>query len=183
MSDEGNGKDIRRRVEKAGQIFDRYGGDIRAIIDFNVKDKAGADDIFQDLFVSLVRNPIPPKVEDIRAYLFRAVANDVVDRFRRTKNHQEVARRYAERHKNRAVQKDPHNIVAQAEETARALRLIKDQLAGREARAIVQRHGCSLNTSDTAVQLNVDKRSVSRYLAEGMRKMRCLALGNGGIAK
>ncbi len=81
VSSGGNGEDTRRRVEKAGEIFDRYGGNIRAMTSLSVKDKARADDIFQDIFVSVVKNPIPPKVEDIRAYLCRAVANDVVDRY------------------------------------------------------------------------------------------------------
>lgn len=179
----GNGEDIRTRVERAGEVFDRYGSEIRAMIDFSIKDKAIADDMFQDLFLSMVKNPIPPKIEDVRAYLYRAIANDVVDRFRRTGNHREATQIYAERRKHRAVQKDPQNIVAQAEETARMLKLVKKHLARREATAIVQRCGLGLSTSETACQLNVDKRSVSRYLADAMRKMRSLVLENGGEAK
>jgi RNA polymerase sigma factor (sigma-70 family) len=178
----GNGENIRRRVERAGEVFDRYGNEIRAMIDFSVKDKARADDIFQDLFVSVVKNPIPPKVENVQAYLYRAIANDVVDRFRRTQNHQEAVQIYTERRKQRAVQKDPQKVVAQAEEAAGMVRLIGNHLARREATALVQRCGFGLSTSDTACQLNIDKRSVSRYLAEAMKKMRNLASGNGGDA-
>ena len=183
ISSGGNGEDIRKRVERAGDVFDRYGNEIRAMIDFSVKDKARADDIFQDLFVSVVKNPIPPKVEDIRAYLYRAIANDVVDRFRRTRNGREAIQMYTEHRKHRVVQKDPRNIVVQAEETARMFRLMENHLAKRETRAIVQRYGLGLSTSDMAAQFNIDKRSVSRYLAEAMRKMRSLASGNGGDAK
>ena len=187
MSDEdngassgGNGEDIRTRVKRAGEIFDRYGSEVRAMIDFSVKDETRGDDIFQDLFVSVVTNPIPPNVEDVRAYLYKAIANDIVDRFRRIRIGREAVQIHTEHHKHRTVQKDPHHVVARAEETTKMLRLVENSLAPRETRAFVQRYGFGFSTSDTAGQLNINKRSVSRYLAEAMKKMRSLALGNGG---
>ena len=182
MSDEDNGEDIRTRVNRAGEVFDRYGSEIRAMIDLSVKDETKGDDIFQDLFVSVVNNPIPPKVKDVRAYLYKAITNDIVDRFRRTKYHREAVQIHTERHKHRRVQKDPHHVAAQAEETTKILRLVGNILAPREARALVQRFGFGFSTSDTAGQLSINKRTVSRYLAEAMKKIRGLALGNGGDA-
>ena len=178
----GNGENIRARVKRAGEVFDRYGSDIRAMIDYSVKDESRGDDVFQDLFVSVVKNPIPPRVKDVRAYLYRAITNDIVDRFRRTKYHREAVQIHTERHKHRMVQKDPQHIIAQAEETAKKLRLVENNLAPREAQALVQRYGFGFSTSDTAGLLNINKRTVSRYLAEAMKKMRSLALGNGGDA-
>ncbi len=78
MFDSKNGDDTHRRVEKAMEVFDKHGDEIRAMIEFNVKDEFKAEDIFQDLFVSVVGKPIPPGVENVRAYLYRAVTNDVV---------------------------------------------------------------------------------------------------------
>ena len=103
VSGGGNGEDIHRRVERAGEIFDHYGHEIRAMIDFSIKDKARGDDIFQDLFVSVVKNPIPSGIENVRGYLYRAIANDIIDRLRRTMNHQEAVQMYAERRKHRGT--------------------------------------------------------------------------------
>ncbi|MEA3224945.1 MAG: RNA polymerase sigma factor [Planctomycetota bacterium] len=183
ISSGGNGEDIPARVDEAREVFGRYGAEIRAMIDFHVKDRSSADDVFQDLFVSVVKNPIPPEIKDVRAYLFRAITNDVVDRFRQKRNRLEKIQIYGECRKHYAVQKDPQNIAIQAEETARILRLIDTRLPRREARAVIQRYELGLGASDTTTRLRVDKRSVSRYLTEAIRKMRILVSQDGGDAK
>src|SRR4030043_2237982 len=76
---ETNRTEIRKRVGLAAEVFDRYGDKIRAIIHFNVKDKSREDDIFQEFFMSIIRKPIPSNIQDITAYLHKAVANDVID--------------------------------------------------------------------------------------------------------
>ena len=180
VSSGGNGEEIRKRVGHAAEVFDRYGDEIRAIIDFSVQDGSKVDDIFQDFFVSVVEKPIPPDIEDIRAYLYRAVTNDVVDVFRLAKIHRDSVQRYVECRECRMVQKDPQNIAIQAEETERMLQLIENQLAKREAKAVIQRYSRGLSTADTAEEMRVDKRSVARYLTAAIRKMRGFVSGNGG---
>ncbi len=183
VSSGGNRAEIRKRVGQAAEVFDRYGDEIRAIIDFSVQDSSKVDDIFQNFFVSVVDKPIPPDIEDIRAYLYRAVTNDVVDVFRLAKIRRDSVQRYAECHKYRMVQKDPQNIVIQAEETERMLQLIESQLAKREAKAVIQRYSRGLSTADTAEEMRVEKRSVARYLTAAIRKMRGFVSGNGGDIK
>ena len=179
VSSGGNGAEIRKRVGQAAKVFDRYGDEIRAIIDFNVQDDSNADDIFQDFFVSVVNKPIPPNIEDMRAYLYRAVTNDVVDTCRQAKNRRDSIQRYAECRKCRLVQENPQNIAIRVEETERIFQLTESRLAGREAKAVIQRYGRDLSTADTAEQMCVDKRSVARYLTEAIRKMRGFVSGNG----
>ena len=96
MSDGNNGENTRGRVEQAEQVFDRYGDEIRAMIEFSVKDKSSAEDIYHDFFVSIVKKPVPKGIENVRAYLYRAVSNDVVDRFRKARNRREGIKEYAE---------------------------------------------------------------------------------------
>jgi RNA polymerase sigma-70 factor (ECF subfamily) len=170
---------VRQRVGLAAEVFDRYGDEIRAIIHFNVKDKSTTDDIFQEFFVSIVRRPIPTDINDIRAYLYRVVTNDVIDTSRHTKNCQGHIERYVERRQYRVVQEDPQDIVIQAEEAERMFRLIESRLPEREAEVVVQRLGNGLSTTDTAERMQLDKKSVSRYLSMAMKKMRRLIPGNG----
>ena len=165
-------QDIPARVEKAWEVFDRYGAEIRAMIEFHLKDKSIADDVFQDFFVSIVKRPIPPEIKDLRAYIFRAISNNVVDRFRQERNHLEKTRIYTESRKHRAVQKDPQDVAIQAEEAARLFWVIDNRLPRYQARAVIDRYG--LGTCHTATQSSVARRSVSRYVTEAIRKMRIL---------
>jgi len=164
--------EIRKRVGLAAEVFDRYGDEIRAVIHFNVKDKAKADDIFQDFFVSIVRKPIPTGVQDIRGYLYRAVTNDVIDVSRQIKNHQGHIQKYAVCRKHSEIPKDPQKTAIQVEGTKKMFRLIESRLPKREAEVVVQRYGHGLSIKDTAEKMNVNTRIVSRYLTVALKKMR-----------
>ena len=169
---ETNTTEIRKRVGLAAEVFDRYGDEIRAVIHFNVKDKSRADDIFQDFFVSIVRKPIPSGIRDIRAYLYKAVTNDVIDVSRQIKNHQDHIQKYAECHKYRAISEDPQKTAIQTEGTKNMFQLIESRLPKREAEVVVQRYGHGLSIRDTAEKMNVNKKIVSRYLSLALKKMR-----------
>lgn len=164
--------EIRKRVGLAAEVFDRYGDEIRAIIHFNVKDKSKADDIFQEFFVSIVRKPIPSGIQDIRAYLYRAVTNDVIDVSRQIKCHQDHIQKYAECRKHFVIPEDPQDTALQTENTNKMFYLIENRLQKREAEVVVQRYGQGLSTTDTAEKMNVNKRIVSRYLSVALKKMR-----------
>lgn len=169
---ETNRTEIRKRVGLAAEVFDRYGDEIRAIIHFNVKDKSKADDIFQEFFVSIVRKPIPSGIRDIRAYLYRAVTNDVIDVSRQIKCHQDHIQKYAECRKHFVIPEDPQDTALQTENTNKMFYLIENRLQKREAEVVVQRYGQGLSTTDTAEKMNVNKRIVSRYLSVALKKMR-----------
>jgi len=169
---EKNRTEIRKRVGLAAKVFDTYGDDIRAIIHFNIKDKSKADDIFQNFFVSIVCKPIPPDIEDIKAYLYRAVTNDVIDVSRQKKCHQDHIKRYSECRKHSLTTEDPQNTAIQMESTKKMFQLIETRLPKREAEAVLQRYGRGFSTTDTAKKMHVDKRIVSRYLSLALRKMR-----------
>lgn len=169
---ETNRTEIRKRVGLAAEVFDRYGDEIRAIIHFNVKDKSKADDIFQEFFVSIVRKPIPSDIQNIRAYLYRAVTNDVIDVSRQRKCHQDHIQKYAEYRKHFVIPEDPQNTAIQMENTKKMFYLIENRLPKREAEVVVQRYGQGLSTTDTAEKMNVNKGIVSRYLSVAIKKMR-----------
>ena len=170
--------EIRKRVGFAAKIFERYGDEIRALIHFNLKDKSKADDIFQQLFVSIVHKPIPSDVQDIQAYLYRAVTNDVVDLSRQRKIRRDHLQKYAFCHKHDSRQEDPQKIAIQVESTRNMFHLIESRLPEREAQAVLQRFGHGFSLKDTAKKMHVDKRVVSRYLSLALKKMRQLVPKN-----
>jgi RNA polymerase sigma factor (sigma-70 family) len=175
------GKDTRRRVKKAKEVFDKYGNEIRAVIELNVKDQHTIEDIFQDFFVSVVENPIPQDVEDVRGYIYKAIVNDAIDRRRRARIRREGDRKYAESIRDNAVQKQPQNAAIMAEEVERVFQLIESRLPPRHVRAIMQFYGFGRTISGTSAKLKIEERSVSRYLSEAIRKIRNLVLQSEGV--
>lgn len=179
IPDGGNRTEVHKRVGLAADVFGKYGNEILAVIQFNVDDQSKANDIFQDFFVSLVRKPIPPHIEDVRGYLYKAVTNDVIDVSRRTRNHRDNAQKYAHTRKHCIVQEDPRDVAIQAEEAERMLRLIENRLPGREATVLLQRRGHGFSTADTAERMRLTKRTVSRYLSVAIKKIRQFVPKNG----
>lgn len=167
-----NKSEIRKRVGFAADVYEKFGDEIRAFIHFNVKDKSKADDIFQEFFISIVRKPIPSRLQDIQAYLYRAVTNDVIDLSRQIKNDRNHIQNYAECYKNQLNQEDPQKIAIQVESTKKMFQLIESRLPKREAEAVLQRFGRGFSIKDTAEKMHVNERIVSRYLSVALKKMR-----------
>jgi RNA polymerase sigma factor (sigma-70 family) len=167
-----NGTEMHGRVQSAAEVFARYGDQIRAMIHFHVKDKARADDVFQEFFVSLVHNPIPAYIEDIEAYLYRALTNDVIDVWRQASNQRDGIEEYTESHRYDMIQQDPQSSFIQAEATREMFRLIERRLPKCEADVVLQRYANGLSMADTARKTHLDKRSVTRYLSLARKKMR-----------
>ena len=171
--------EIQNKVKLAAEVFEQYGDDIRAIIRFNVKNDSETEDLFQEFFLSIIRKPIPLDIEDVRGYLYRAITNDIIDVSRRMKRQRERIQKYAERRKYSISEEDPHQIISQAEGIKKLFLLIEGRLPVREAEAFVQRYGCELDTTDTAHNMSVEKRTVSRYISVAMKKIRCFIRTDG----
>ena len=178
-----HGTDVHRRVRLAAEAFGKYGDEILAVIRFNVDDPSKANDIFQDFFVSLVRRPIPSHIDDVKGYLYKAVTNDVIDVSRRTRNRESNAQKYAHVQKHNLSQGNPQDIAIHVEETERMLQLIENHLPKREATVLLRRCSDGFSTADTAGELHLTKRTVSRYLSVAMKKIRRLVPKSSGVVE
>ena len=166
------------RVKQAEDIFETYGDEIRAMISLNVKEQSMADDIFQNLFLSVVHKPIPPHINRIGAYLYRIIANDVIDETRKANGYHHVVRGYGQCKNHQTTQEPPDDGAIEVEDVHKMLQLIKRHLPSREAEAAICRHVYGKNVSDGAKEMNVDSRTFSRYLSRGKRRIRLL-IGKG----
>lgn len=164
-----------QRVELASRTFEEYRDVIRTILLFNLGDQADADDIFQDFFLSLVDKPVPTDIQNVKGYLCRAVTNDIIDASRRAKGYTARLRRYAGiREEKDANYKDPQSIVSQGEEIQEMFRLIERHLPPREAEAVIERFGEDHDIDEGAKRMGVNKRTFSRYVCTGLKKVRDL---------
>ena len=163
-----------QNVKQASVIFEEHADTIRAVIAFNVNDKSSIDDIFQDFFLSLVRRPIPRRVQNIKAYLTRAVKNDVLDAAYQRKSYHLRNRKYTEIHSYRLKYDTPNDIASHAEEIRLLFDIVEDQLLHHEAKAITQKYRHDRDAGETAEAMGINRRSVSCYLCTGLRKLRKL---------
>ena len=166
------GHDAQKSVQRAAEVFDQYGDEIEALIRFQVQDQSVIDDIFQNLFLSLVNKPIPAGITNVKGYLYRAVTHDVIDSMRRAKNYQSQASRIVERRSYVAFEDGPDTTVIEVEQLDRLSELIKEQLPRCEAEAVVLTCIDELDAGQAARLMGVNRRTVSRYKCIGLRKIR-----------
>jgi RNA polymerase sigma factor (sigma-70 family) len=167
-----------KQVTMAAEVLNKHSALILATIRSNINDKSEANDILHDFFLSLVYNPIPAHIQNIRAYLQKAVKNDVLDAAARTKGYRARIQRYAQCHNNMTTYQDPQSIAIQTEQTQKMFELVEKQLPRREAQAVIERCYHDRDTEQTAERMCVNKRSVSRYLCTGLRRVRRLMYEN-----
>ena len=63
-------------VAAALRVFSEHGKAISSMIAYHVEDPSTAEDLYQDLFMSLVKRPIPTHIKAPLAYLWRAILVD-----------------------------------------------------------------------------------------------------------
>lgn len=159
-------------VDCASEIFSEYGEFILKVIRYHAGSEEEAEDLFQDFFLSLVCNPIPANIKNIKGYLYRAIVNETVDAARRVVKYRSRIHKYA-KNLNYSVNKSmPEDALIEEEEINKMLRLIEKQLPPREAKAIALRYMSNRSIKDIAKKMYVKKRSVSRYISAGLNKVR-----------
>jgi len=163
---------IQKRVELAGEIFEKHRATIRTFISHQVNSYSDADDIYQTLFLSLVRRPVPLHVQNVVGYLYRAIQNDAIDAARRRKRYQDLISRYADDPRHNSVQEDVETMVIEAEDAQRTVQTINRHLRHHEAQAIFERYGYNHNNHDIKKPMCIKKRTLSRYVCTGLKKLR-----------
>lgn len=174
--------DLYRRVEKATQIYEEFGAIIQTMIRFHSNNDYDAEDLYQDFFLSLVRKPIPTEVKCIKSYLFRAIRNDVLDVARYNKNYRNRIYKYQVTRRASANLDDVAEKMLRQEQAEEILQLVREKLSPQESQVVLQRCYHNSDTKETASKIRVDKRTVSRYLCVGLRKIRQL-VEDGGSKK
>lgn len=161
------------RVNIAAKVFGQYGDFIYAVIRCKVRNEAQADDLFQDLFLSIVSRP-PPSLQNIKGYLYRAITHDIVDAVRRIERYESNIRKYGDQ-LNYSINKNGfEDALLEREELDRLFALIRERLPESESEAITLRYRDSHSIKEVAKKMGVEKRTVSSYISVGLKKIRQL---------
>lgn len=167
-------------VKRAAELFSEYKDFIFAVIRNQVSSDVQANDLFQDFFLSLVSKPIPPGIQNIKSYLYRAIINDIIDAARRVERHKTLMHKYAKFLDYSINNSSPENALIETEEVNKMFKLIEGQLPRSESRAIVLRFKNNFSIKEVAKKMHVNSRSVSRYISSGLSKVRQFFNGKKG---
>ena len=163
-------QEISGQVARAERLFAEHHDYIRATIGYFLSNAEEEDDLYQDLFVYFVRKPISDDIVDVKAYLHRVILDRVRDRKRSQARYSRHLRAYAQ---ESLQKKEPSVGVtipnAQAQEL---FELLDVHLKKNETAAILHYYKDDLCTAEAARRMNIQPRSLSRYLSVGLKKIR-----------
>jgi RNA polymerase sigma factor (sigma-70 family) len=164
--------DTSGEVQAASVIFFEHGDFIRTVIRHKIKDESLVEDLLHDFFLSLISNPMPPDVRDIKSYIFMAITNDITDHVRRIGRYQTLTKKTAENSKIIVNYRLPEDALIEKEHIDKMIGLVKKRVSKKEYKAITSRYYDNLSVKETAGKLNIDRRSVVRYISTGFRKVK-----------
>lgn len=136
--------------------------------------KVDVEDIYQSLFLELVRRPLSEDIDDVRLYLYRAVANDIYDLVRRAARYNEYISECYDKDTTMTEDDVVERELIDEEETSRLCGFVRDKLHSYEAEAVILVCIRDYTIGAAARKMGVAKRTVSRYKCEGLRKLRSL---------
>lgn len=160
-------------IKQAAETFEENSDMIRISISSQVYDKSIVDDIFHNLFISLVKSPIPPNVENVKGYLRRAIRNDVIDFSIKRKCFQKREQKYAHVYSIRMGCCNPVDEIALTDQARHIFKIIEKELPSHEARALIEKFRYGRDSQEAAMAMGITRRSFSRYLCTGLKRLRC----------
>jgi RNA polymerase sigma factor (sigma-70 family) len=159
-------------IEAAEKIFAEYGDFIYSVIRFKVSDKGLVDDIYQNFFLSLVTRPIKLEGAKLKAYLYRAIINDIYDAGRKTNRYKDLLNKYFENDNFSINKSRAKNASIVEERVGEIMKKVWDELSCTELDAISLRYIEGHSIKEVAEKMKVKPESVSRYICVGLKKMR-----------
>jgi RNA polymerase sigma factor (sigma-70 family) len=172
MESDNSNNQYAKNIEHAFQIFSEHDDFINSVIYNKVQNLEKTRDLSQNFFLSLVYSPIPPDVQNIRSFIYRAIINDIIDSRSQIERNLKNFQKYSKKMKN-AINKTPSsNAYIEKEQIFEMLEMLKEQLPYSCFRAIILRYKENQSVREIAGKMGVKKASVRRYLSIGLKKLR-----------
>jgi len=160
-------------IQAATRILDEYGEFVRAVIRFQAHNKSDEEDLFQEFFLTLICTPVPANVQSMKGYLYRAVVNHIVDSTRVRQNYRRIIKKYVRENGNCVNTRGVRDAFLEDEEQKEAvIACCARHMQEREAQAFVLRFRDQCSNEEIAAKMGVNRRTVSRYLSEGLKRLR-----------
>lgn len=161
-----------KNLQLAEDIFAEHGNFIETIINSRVRDEHLRNDFYNDFFLFLVRKPLSDGIENIRAYLYRTVCNQVNSALRKHERY----RTHLYQHNLEALRRDEHPLpessIAAVDDLKKIIKLIESNLSSTQSDVIKLKHRDGLTDVEIAEKLNLTQGTVSAYYSMAKKKIR-----------
>ncbi len=172
------------RTRRAQEIYEEHGSFIQTVFNFHIQSMGGRfednEDVVQDFFLILVRNPLPPEVTDERAYLYRAITNHTAKWVQHRKRQLAQTAKYSKQMSPEGSYPSPLFPVITSEQLSQLFGIISQYLPTHQARAVLYRYKYGHDDQKAAVKMGVNRRTFSRYVSTGLSRLRLLMNRSAG---
>jgi RNA polymerase sigma factor (sigma-70 family) len=158
-------------VQRATAIFTEHGEFIRTIIRFRTGGKLDVEDLYQEFYLVLIRKPVPAEVRNLKSYLYQAVVHHVIDAIRLRRTYSHTMKKYARETRISINNREPGNAFIDEEHRNASVAGLTRHLPEREAQVFTLKFRDNCSLLEIATRMGINKRTVSRYLSEGVRKL------------
>lgn len=152
-------------------IFEEHEEFIRIVLRHQAGNGLDVEDLYQEFYLVLLRNPVPADVRDLRGYLYRALVHHVINAARLREAYTHAVKKYAKERKISINNRDTRNALIEEEQQDAAISSLARGLQVREAQALVMRYRDDCSILEIATRMGINKRTVSRYLSQSLRKL------------
>lgn len=152
-------------------IFAEYDDFIRTIIRFQAGNKLDVEDLYQEFYLALIRRPVPADVQNMKKYLYRAIYHHVINAIRVRETYSHAIKKYAEETRISINNREPKCAFIDDEHKSAAVNCLARHLQEREAQAFVLKYHDDCSIVEIATKMGINRRTVSRYLSESLRKL------------
>jgi RNA polymerase sigma factor (sigma-70 family) len=159
-------------VEAAARVLAEHGGFIRAVIRFQCDDEARLEDLYQEFFLRLIRRPLPPDLDNVRAYLYRSIAHDVFDSARSQERYRHILQKYSKKIRISINKRTSTNAFIETEASDSLFGLLARHLPKRQSQAVTMRYRDDFSLAEIAAEMGVNPRTVSRYISSGLKRLK-----------
>ena len=169
-----SGRQGSRVAQRVSAVISQHDGFVRAVIRVYAHNVWEEEELYQKLFLSLMSDPTLPYVQNMKSYLYHAIIRDAVDAARWMANERHRIKKIAKSAKFPVYNHTPDSALIIEEEMDRVLQCADEQLEARQATAVTLMYRDDFSIAEIAQQMNVEERTVSRYLTAGLRTLRRL---------
>jgi DNA-directed RNA polymerase specialized sigma24 family protein len=160
------------RVDLAARILAEYGSAIRLMLRQHVSaNQEERDEVYQNLYLSLIRNPPPRPLANVTPYLNAAIQNDI-GAMRQRRGQWEMVSRFVMSRVREDTDSFLGDLMTQAEEAQRVRHCIAKLLPAHEARAVIERYVYGYRTTEVALHMQARLKTVARYVYDALRRVR-----------
>jgi len=167
-------------IAAAARIFKEHGSFIYNVIRYKTSDASLVDDLFQDFFLAVAANRVSLQGPKLKAFLYRAIINDIRDSARRVQRYRNLVNKYAENCDFTVNNQALKNASSIEERVDAIIRNAWESLSPKETSAISLRYLEGYSITEVGQKMQIKPATVSRYICIGLGKMRQCLNHSGG---